>query len=55
MADGEKQRRSGESPRVQEPALPAVNAVEKPEPAQPSLHPAFYVVYVPVAIGGLRH
>lgn len=44
MADGEKQRQSGESPRTQEPTLPAVNAVEKPQPAQPSLHPAFYVV-----------
>lgn len=46
MADSEKERQSGESPRTQEPSLPAVNAVEKAEPPQPTLHPAFYVVYV---------
>lgn len=52
MADNEKQRQSGESPRAQEPALPAVNSVEKQEPPQPSLHPAFYVVYVEVDQSG---
>ncbi|KAK5070954.1 hypothetical protein LTS08_000605 [Lithohypha guttulata] len=41
----EKERRSGESPRTTEPVLPSVNAIEKPEPQQPSLHPAFYVVF----------
>lgn len=46
MADSsEKQRQSGESPRSVEPAtLPTVNAVEKSEPPQSSIHPAFYVV-----------
>lgn len=46
MADNEKERQSGESPRTQEPVLPSVNAVEKHEPPKASLHPAFYVVYV---------
>ena len=46
MADtNEKQRVSGESPRVVQPAsLPSVNSVEKAEPPKSSLHPAFYVV-----------
>lgn len=45
MADGEKQRQSGESPRSAEPStLPSVNSVEKQEPPKASLHPAFYVV-----------
>lgn len=41
----EKERQSGEQPRdTQEPVLPTVNPETKqPEPAKPSLHPAFYI------------
>lgn len=49
MADVEKKVRvSGEQPRVAEPAgaAPILPTTEKPLPPKPSLHPAFYVVYV---------
>lgn len=51
MADIEKKARlSGESPRASDPnpVLPtSVAPVEKaPEAPKPTLHPAFYVVYV---------
>ena len=49
MADGEKKVRvSGEQPRT-EPAASSASILpttEKPLPPKPSLHPAFYVVYV---------
>lgn len=46
MADNEKTRVSGETQREPVAALPTTNLSEKQEPPQPSLHPAFYVVYV---------
>lgn len=50
MADVEKKARmSGEQPRAVEPTtiLPVANTPVEKSPPPPSLHPAFYVVYVP--------
>lgn len=49
MSADEKVRTSGESPSAPGAqsggsVLPTVNPAVKPEPAKPTLHPAFYVV-----------